>query len=193
MTRIATGVYALIAAALVLILGGTCWPAGAVELYQPQASLYADPVASKVGDIVIVHLDTSSLQVSAGGQSSTTTNSSLISLITSQGLQTTNNSTTTWQHALTGDMAMRVVAITPEGLFHVQGTRHIEVDGTMQAVTIEGVIRPQDLDATDTVSGSHMADVVATVHGHLNTTQRFGLLDALALIFGAGILLKLLP
>lgn len=191
--RIVTGAYAVVAAGLAVLLAGTCRPAAAADLYQPQPSLYADPVASRVGDIVIVHLDSASLRASAGGQSSTTTNSSLISLITSQGLQTASNSTTTWQHALSGDLAARVVAVTPEGLLHVRGTRHIEVDGTLQTITIDGVIRPQDLDASDTVSGARMADVVATVHGRLNTTQRFGLLDALALIFGAGILLKVIP
>jgi len=38
-----------------------------------------------------------------------------------------------------------------------------------------------------------MADVVAATTGKLNTVQRFGLWDALALLFGVGVLLKLLP
>jgi hypothetical protein len=43
------------------------------------------------------------------------------------------------------------------------------------------------------VAGSRLANVSVTVRGHLTTQQRLGLWDWLALIFGAGVLLKVLP
>jgi len=159
----------------------------------PTGSLFSDPVATGVGDLVLVHLSTTSLQATVGGQSTTTMNSPIVSLISQQGLQSSQNSATTWQHALTGDLAMRVTGVTPAGLMQLQGSRQIKVDETWQTLTITGLVRPQDLAADDSVSGSRLADVVATMTGRLNTTQRLGLWDVLALIFGVGILLKLLP
>jgi len=184
--------YGWIALGLAVVLAGTpAW--GANPDAPPAGSLFADPIASAVGDIVIVHLNSTSLQATAGGQSTTTSNSSFISLISQQGLTTSAASTTTWQHALSGDLAMRVVGMTPTGLMQLRGSRQFKLDGTMQTLTITGVVRPQDLGADDSVQGSRMADVVATMTGKLNTTQRFTLWDALALIFGVGIILKLVP
>jgi flagellar basal body L-ring protein FlgH len=166
-------------------------PAGAGDV--PQGTLYEDPVAHRVGDIVIVHLDVAKLGATISGQSSTTMNSSLISLLSQQGLTTSRGSTTAWQHALSGDLAMTVVEVTPVGLFHVRGARRVQVDGSWQTITIDGLLRPQDLASDDPAPGARLADVVATVNGHLTTSQRFSLWDALALIFGAGVLLKLIP
>ncbi|MHB8731696.1 MAG: flagellar basal body L-ring protein FlgH [bacterium] len=183
-----------VALAAVLAGSGVPWsaaPAAADELYRPgQGSLYADPVADRKGDIVIVHLDSTTLQASAGGTSATTSNSPLVSLISSQGQQSTVQSSTVWQHALAGDLAGKVVDVTPEGLLHVRGVRRVQVDGTWQTITIDGFVRQRDLAADDSVQGSHLADVTVTVQGHLSTQQRFGLLDALTLIFGAASLFK---
>lgn len=166
-------------------------PAQAGDL--PRGTLYEDPVARGAGDIVIVRLDAARLGATISGQSSTTMNSSLISLLSQQGLTTSQGSTTAWQHALSGDLAMTVVDVTPEGLFHVRGTRRVQADGSWQTITIDGLLRPRDLAADDTVPGSRLANVVATVDGRLSTRQRFTLWDALALIFGAGVLLKVIP
>jgi flagellar basal body L-ring protein FlgH len=177
------------AAALAVLLSS----AGAWGGDLPPSSLYEDPVARGVGDVVIVHLDPVRLGSSVTGQSSTTTNSSLVSLFTQQGLTSSQASTTSWQQALSGDLAATVVGVTPEGLFRVRGARSVVVDGSTQTVEIEGLLRPQDLGADDTVAGSRLANVSVTVRGHLTTQQRLGLWDWLALIFGAGVLLKVLP
>jgi len=176
---------------MVVLVGTPAW--GANPDAPPAGSLFEDPIASHVGDIVIVHLNTIAASATIGGQSTTTTNSSIVSVFVQQGLQTTESSTTTWQHALSGDLAMRVTGMTPTGMMQLQGSRHFVLDGSAQTLTITGVIRPQDLGADDSVPGARMADVVATTTGKLNTVQRFGLWDALALLFGVGVLLKLLP
>jgi flagellar basal body L-ring protein FlgH len=185
-------------AALAVAMGamtlGTASPAAAVELYRAgQGSIYGDPIAQGKGDIVIVHLDSTTLNATVGGTSTTTGNSSVISLISQQGLQSSVQSTTNWTHALAGDLATKVVDVTPEGLMHLRGTRRIQVAKTWQTLTIDGYIRPQDLAMDDTVQGSHLSDVTATVSGHLSTQQQFTLADALAILFGVGTLLKILP
>ena len=75
----------------------------------------------------------------------------------------------------------------------VQGSRQFKLDGNMQTITITGVLRAQDLASDDSVQGSRLADVVATMTGHLTTTERFTIWDALAVAFGVGIVLKLIP
>ncbi len=184
--------YGWIALVLCVLLGGApAW--GANPDAPPAGSLFVDPIASAVGDIVLVHLTSSSVQATVNGTSTTTTNSPLVSIFVSQGLQTTQGSATTWQNALTGDFAMRVTGIAPGGLMTVQGSRQFRLDGNLQTITITGVLRAQDLGSDDSVQGSRLADVVATMTGHLTTVQRFTIWDALAIAFGVGIILKLIP
>jgi len=185
-------IYWWIALGLIAVLPHTpAW--GANPDVPPAGSLYADPIATGVGDIVLVHLNSTALQSTVGGTSTTTQNSPIVSLIVSQGLQTSLGSTTTWQQALTGDLAMRVVSMTPTGLMEVVGSRHFVLDGSVQTLTITGVMRPQDLALDDSIQASRLADVVATMTGKLNTQERFTVWDTLALLFGAGVLLKLIP
>lgn len=184
--------YWSIALVLCVVLGGVpAW--GANPDAPPPGSLFADPVASTVGDIVLVHLTSTALQSTVAGTSTTTQNSPLLSLFESQGLQSSLGSTTTWNQGLTGDLAMRVISITPGGVMTVQGTRVFKLDGNAQALTITGLLRARDLASDNSVQGSRLADVVATMTGKLTTNERLTLWDALAIAFGVGIILKIIP
>lgn len=168
-------------------------PVDGEDLYRPRRSLVEDPVAARVGDVVIIHLDATKYAATVGGGSTTTRNSTLVSLVSQQGLQTSMQSQTTWQSSLAGDMGARVVAVTPEGLYRVQGTVLVALAGNLQKISITGLLRPQDIGSDDTAPASRLADVEVTIQGHLTTVQRFSLLEFLSAVFAGLALLRVIP
>ncbi|MEO8633748.1 MAG: flagellar basal body L-ring protein FlgH [Gemmatimonadales bacterium] len=66
---------------------------------------------------------------------------------------------------LTATISVRVVSIEPSGIAHLKGEKTVGVDGRNQVITIEGVIRPEDLSAQNTVSSARIAESVITYKG----------------------------
>ncbi|MEP7347463.1 MAG: flagellar basal body L-ring protein FlgH [Gemmatimonadaceae bacterium] len=58
-----------------------------------------------------------------------------------------------------GELAVRVIAVTKEGLLQVSGTKLIDVDKNKQEMTLTGFIRPQDVNSQDMVLSTSIADV----------------------------------
>ncbi len=58
-----------------------------------------------------------------------------------------------------GELPVRVVAVTKEGLLQVKGTKLIDVDKNKQEMTLTGFIRPQDVTSQDIVESTAIADV----------------------------------
>lgn len=56
------------------------------------------------------------------------------------------------------EIAVRVTAVTPEGLLQVKGTKIVDVDKAKQEMTLSGLVRPQDVDARDVVVSAAVAD-----------------------------------
>lgn len=57
-----------------------------------------------------------------------------------------------------GDVAARVVAITPEGLLQIKGTKTIDVDKNKTVLTLSGFVRPIDVGARDMIHSESIAD-----------------------------------
>jgi flagellar L-ring protein precursor FlgH len=57
-----------------------------------------------------------------------------------------------------GELAVRVIAVTPEGLLQVKGTKTIDVDKNKTTLTISGLVRPIDVGARDIVRSEAIAD-----------------------------------
>jgi flagellar L-ring protein FlgH len=57
-----------------------------------------------------------------------------------------------------GELPVRVVAVTKEGLLQVQGSKTIDVDKNKQVLTLTGLIRPADVNASDVVRSNVIAD-----------------------------------
>lgn len=66
---------------------------------------------------------------------------------------------------LTATISVRVVSIEPSGIAHLKGEKTIGVDGRNQVITVEGVIRPEDLSAQNTVSSARIAESVISYKG----------------------------
>ncbi|MCC6316096.1 MAG: flagellar basal body L-ring protein FlgH [Gemmatimonadaceae bacterium] len=57
-----------------------------------------------------------------------------------------------------GQLAVRVVAVTPEGLLQVKGTKMIDVDKNKATLTLSGFLRPIDVGSRDAVGSEAIAD-----------------------------------
>jgi flagellar L-ring protein FlgH len=168
-------------------------PAGALAdtLYQappPPAGpghplrLGPDVKAAQIGDLVYVQFDfnsssshlnnyTSSKQFAIGpgaatGTGGTVTNPPVINHLSISDAA----STSTQQQAAAADvfnstMMATVIGVLPSGALELEGDQAIQINGRLQTLTITGTVRPADIDNTDTVLGSRVANVHATFKG----------------------------
>lgn len=60
-------------------------------------------------------------------------------------------------------VAVRIVSRAPDGTYTVKGTRALNVDKNVQEVTVEGVLRPQDVTVDNEADGDRLADARITV------------------------------
>ncbi len=56
------------------------------------------------------------------------------------------------------EMSVRVIAVGPNGLLQVKGTKSINVDKAAQDIVFTGWIRPQDISAANMVESNRVAD-----------------------------------
>jgi flagellar L-ring protein precursor FlgH len=74
----------------------------------------------------------------------------------------TENGTT----AFTSDMEATVVGVLPSGALEIVGDQLMTVNGQNQTLHIMGSVRPEDIDATDTVLSSRVANVQGSFSGN---------------------------
>ncbi len=65
----------------------------------------------------------------------------------------------------TAIVTCRVVDVLPGGVFHVFGQRQIAVNHDLQWITVEGLVRREDISIDNTVPSSVLADVKLTYDG----------------------------
>lgn len=73
--------------------------------------------------------------------------------------------TTSRQTDFTTTLAARVTHVLPNGYLVVEGAKDIQVNSERQTVIVRGVVRPADLDTTNTVRSDHMAQVEVRING----------------------------
>jgi flagellar L-ring protein precursor FlgH len=66
---------------------------------------------------------------------------------------------------MTGTLTCRVVEALPGDVFRIQGRRQILVNHELQLVTVEGLVRRQDIAIDNTVSSTQLAEVKLTFDG----------------------------
>jgi flagellar L-ring protein precursor FlgH len=163
--------------------------ANADSLYQPPPppvapghplSLMNDHRAAQVGDLVYVQFDiansnsevnnyTSSKSASlSGGNGEGIFNLPLVRLNNSVSGQTATSTaqTATGSNAFTAFMMATVTGVLPSGAMQITGDQDMTVNGQKQTLHITGTIRPQDIDSTDTILASHVANVQAAFKGN---------------------------
>jgi flagellar L-ring protein FlgH len=155
------------------------------SLWSPAArlsDLAADLRARHVDDVVTIVVNESASAVSTG-QSKTSRASSanasitslagiksptgglanLLNLGSSQSLD--GEGTTSRQTTLTTTVSARVTHVLVNGNLVVEGTKNLNVNSENQVITVRGVIRPIDLDTTNTVLSARLAQMEIQVNG----------------------------
>jgi flagellar L-ring protein precursor FlgH len=83
----------------------------------------------------------------------------------------TENGTTSFS----SDMMATVVSVMPSGALEISGDQNMIVNGQNQTLHITGFVRPEDIDSSDTVLSSRVADVQASFDGNFQE-KRVGLI-----------------
>jgi len=77
---------------------------------------------------------------------------------------------------ITTSVAARVIAVLPNGLLYIKGSRRVKVNYETQVVTVSGLVNPHDVSASNTVQSTQVSDVriVYSGHGPVTDKQRPG-------------------
>ncbi len=142
-----------------------------------QSSLYSDIKAHKVGDVVSVIIVESA---NASRESSRKNNSNnkvdvaakasgnvasflpLFGGSSSLGTSYNGNDGTAQKDKLTGRMTVRIVEITTEGMYRIEGERSLDVNGEENTMEVHGFVRPRDISTTNTVFSYNIANAEIT-------------------------------
>jgi len=146
------------------------------------SDLTSDLRARRVGDIVTILVQEKASAVSSGTVK-TQRNSSLQSTISAAGGITratgpwanlakasTANSldgqgATTRDTTLTATISAVVTQVLPNGSLVIQGTKNVKINNENQILGLRGLVRPVDLDTTNTVSSDRVAQMDLQVNG----------------------------
>ncbi len=147
--------------------------------------LFSDKKAMKVNDIVTVVISENTFQSSQGNKK--ITDSSITNLgggvftgngkkgiatsiantmngLTNVGFKTNSNSnfsgsgTQSRNEKFSTTISARVVKVLNNGNYFIDGSRALLLNGTKQIIRITGVIRPYDIDQTNTINSQYIAD-----------------------------------
>jgi len=145
------------------------------------ASMVADYKASRVGDLVTISVAQSLSATSTGnvssnrsfsassgisalpGQLKTAGVANLFSPTSSQALS--GKAQATSETSLSTTLTGRVVAVLSTGTLVVEAERQVMMNNQHETVILRGLVRPGDLDATNTVASNHVGDLEVEVKG----------------------------
>jgi flagellar L-ring protein FlgH len=145
------------------------------------ADMVADYKACRVGDLVTISVSQNLSASSAGNVASTRTFSANSGITALPGQLKTNgvsnlfspNSSqalngqaqATSQTSLNTILTGRVVAVLPSGTLVVEAERRITMNNQNETVILRGLVRPGDLDATNTVTSNSVGDLEVEIKG----------------------------
>ncbi|MGE4318871.1 MAG: flagellar basal body L-ring protein FlgH [Deferribacterales bacterium] len=156
-----------------------------------QGSLFLDYKGRHIGDILTVNIVEST---TASNSNSTNTNksaansstlTSLLGMGTNLGVSNflgtgnplsldndlsssssfTGSGTKSKADTITGTIAARVTQVLPSGNLVIEGHREIIVDNEKQTITLSGIVRQKDIDASNTVNSTSIADAKIAYSG----------------------------
>jgi flagellar L-ring protein FlgH len=155
------------------------------SLWSPAArfsDLAADLRARRVDDIVTILVAESASATSTGTSKTSRTSSAqanipalggitkttgplanLLNLGSSQALD--GEGATSRQTTLTTTVSARVTHVLANGNLVVEGTKNVTINSENQAIVIRGVIRPIDLDTTNSIQSARLAQMEVLVNG----------------------------
>ncbi len=155
------------------------------SLWSPAArfsDLAADQRSRRVDDIVTIIVQESASAVSTGATQTSRKSSAQSSITALAGVtkaagpwanlanlggQTSLNGqgTTSRTTTLTTTVSARVTHVLRNGNLVVEGTKNVGINSENQIITVRGVIRPIDLDTTNSVQSARLAQMEIQVNG----------------------------
>lgn len=143
--------------------------------------LYSERRASKVGDIIYIQIIESINaieSISAQTQRSSAFQQSISSLFglpkdflsdlggRGSGQMSTKGAGKVQQTGvLTTRLAGRVMKVYPNGSMLVEAKKYIAVENAQREVVLRGIVRPEDIDSTNTVSSDRIANLEVIIDG----------------------------
>ena len=141
--------------------------------------LGADHRASQVGDLVYVqfnfadanqHTNNYNSSKSFGVNENAGFGNFAVSLLhNASGIGGSSNTQTTQaatgQDSFVSTLMAQVTNVLPSGALAIAGDQQVMINGRAQTLHITGFVRPEDIDNTDAVLSSRVADVKATFKG----------------------------
>jgi len=145
------------------------------------ANMVADYKASRIGDLVTISVAQNLSASSTGnvssnrsfsansgitalpGQLKTAGVANLFSPSSNQALS--GKAQATSETSLSTVLTGRVAAVLPSGTLVVEAERQITMNNQHETVILRGLVRPGDLDASNTVASNHVGDLEVEVKG----------------------------
>lgn len=158
-------------------------PAG--SLWSPNAlfsNLGMDLKASRVNDLVTIVVNENTSAVATGDVKTARTSSAQGSITAAAGITRakgplTNLLNTNAATALQGQgstdrgavvtaaVSARVMHVLPNGYLVIEGVKRVQVNSENQVITVRGVVRPVDLDVTNSIQSNQVAQMELQVNG----------------------------
>lgn len=165
------------ALAMMVAVFGVSLPGKAASLWgDGNLNLYADDCASKVGDLLTVLIIE---QTKASQEADTTTNQNFglrldsgmflteffPGLSPQYGDEAGAQGKTSRSGVIIAQLTVKIIEILPAGTFLVEGTKTIAVNGETEIITLQGLIRPQDIERDNTIESTKLAEVSISYKG----------------------------
>lgn len=170
---------------------------GSIFQSSRSVSLFIDEKARRVGDIILVRLSertNASTSASSSTSKSSATDSTIgsvlgrgvtrgglpiLNLDTASDKEFTGSGDSTQSNSLTGTIAVTVSDVMANGYLVVRGEKLISINQGDEYVRLSGIIRPQDIDSSNTVASSQVANaqIVYGGNGPINSANEMGWLD----------------
>ena len=176
----------------VLMLAGAAMPVHAQtsgSMINPDnyRGLAADVRAHQVGDTLTVLVTetaraTASANTDASGGVQLGANAQYHNTTHNYGLgfsgDDNGQGNTTRAGSLQAQLAVRVVAIDPDGMLRIHGDQSVEINGEKQQFALTGLVRPEDISPNNTILSNRIseADIHYTGKGDISTAQRHSII-----------------
>lgn len=158
-------------------------PSGSV--WSPNAmfsNLGLDLKATRVNDLVTIVVNENTSAVATGDVKTARTSNAQSAIQAAAGitraagpwanLAKTNTSTalqgqgsTSRGATLTTTMSARITNVLPNGYLVVEGVKRVQVNSENQIITVRGVVRPVDLDVSNSIPSNRVAQMEVQVNG----------------------------
>ncbi len=165
---------------LVLLLVITSFADSVWNSNQNYNNIYTNRRAFKIGDIIVVNVYESAItqnQVSESKQKNVSWATTIGAASKLFGLDLNSflpvSHKTSYSDKTSGsnnskvllEITAKVTDILPNGNLYIEGEKMIDIDSRAESMIVKGIIRPQDVDANNTVDSNKISDAIISYKG----------------------------